>query len=162
MNLQTCLKLAKYAKKDPSLIKNHTDGPKGVDHYLRGHLDETKHLIGIVDGGPEFTARLKAEEVEIISALAVYTSAPLEWDALWTTMKAEPDAWQPTTLNMYDEMLGAVPPQDMAQGAFLVGEPERHNSQGEAVYACFKTARNKYEARYMTQTEFNQLKQIRI
>lgn len=86
---------------------------------------------------------------------------PLEWDALWEAMRANPEAWQQTTLNMYDEMLGAVPPQDMARGAFLVGEPERHNNQGEAVYACFKTAGDKCEARYMTQKEFNQLKQVR-
>ena len=42
MNLQTCLKLAEYAKNDPSLIKNHTDGGNGVNYYLKNH--ETFHV----------------------------------------------------------------------------------------------------------------------
>jgi hypothetical protein len=78
---------------------------------------------------------------------------PLEWYELWAAMKEHPAEWITTTGEMYQAMLEAVPPQDMAMGAFLVGEPNHHNAEGEAVYACF-TKRGGYRARYLTQREF--------
>jgi hypothetical protein len=72
MTLQICLKLAEYARKDSTLIKNHTDGSKGVDHYLRKHLDEIKYLLEVVGNDSEFIKRLEAEKVEVISALEIY------------------------------------------------------------------------------------------
>lgn len=86
---------------------------------------------------------------------------PLEWSELWDAMKADPAKWQPTTENMYHEMLGALPPQDMCPGAFLVGEPSNHNNEGFPIYTCFKKAGKNYEARDMTQQEFNKLKGVR-
>lgn len=83
------------------------------------------------------------------------TTEKLEWTPLWTAMKATPAAWIPTTEGMYWEMLECVPPRAMLAGAFLVGEPETHNAQGQAVYACFKQVGNDYFARYMTLEEFN-------
>lgn len=72
MNLQTCLKLAEYAKNDPSLIKNHTDGGNGVNYYLKNHLDEVDYLLGLIDDDAELIKRLKAEKIQVTSALAVY------------------------------------------------------------------------------------------
>ena len=74
MNLQICLKLADCAKKDSSLIKNHTDGAKGVDHYLREHLNEVNYLISVVDKDPDFINNLELEKIAILSALSVYST----------------------------------------------------------------------------------------
>ncbi len=88
---------------------------------------------------------------------------PLEWDALWAVMQQKPYPWALTTEHMYYEMLEAVPPQDMGAGGFLVGEPYIHNDNGEAVYACFtkNLSGTLYQARYMTQREFNRWKVVR-
>jgi len=86
---------------------------------------------------------------------------PLEWAELWAAMKAAPQRWQPTTEHMFYEMLGAVPPRDMANGAFLVGEPDHHTADGQAVYACFKQVGEEYETRYMTHADFSVLKSIK-
>jgi len=88
-------------------------------------------------------------------------AAPLEWAALWGAMGASPASWVKTTEGMYWEMLGAVPPRDMGAGAFLVGEANHHNSNGQPVYACFRKVADEFEARYMTVTEFRQFKSIR-
>ena len=85
---------------------------------------------------------------------------PLVWDALWTAMRAEPHAWVPTTERMYWHMLECVPPIDAGHGAFLVGEPNHHNDNGEPVYAGF-VSRNGFMARYMSRREFAQWKAIR-
>lgn len=83
---------------------------------------------------------------------------PFEWNVLWFAMRKNPKEWQPTTAHMYDEMLGALPPQDMTRGAFLVGEPDHHNGEGFPVYACFRQAGKAFEAQYLTQKEFNLMK----
>lgn len=46
----------------------------------------------------------------------------LEWQALWDAMEAAPDAWIPTTENMWWQMLEVLPPRAQTRGAFLVGE----------------------------------------
>ena len=79
---------------------------------------------------------------------------PIEWADLWAAMDADPDRWFLTTETMFYAMLEAVPPQDMESGGFLVGEAHHHNAEGEAVYACF-TSHASYQARYMTQREFD-------
>ena len=61
----------------------------------------------------------------------------LTWDDLWYVMRTQPGKWQSTTVAMYTSMLEVLPPQDMANGGFLVGEPNHHNTKGQAVYACF-------------------------
>ena len=81
-------------------------------------------------------------------------TAKLEWSDLWAAMKASPDAWIPTTDAMYWDMLEAVPPRAHYGGAFLVGEAERHNEDGQAVHACFKQVGDDYFARYMTVAQF--------
>ena len=78
----------------------------------------------------------------------------LEWQELWDAMEANPDAWIPTTENMYWEMLGVVPPIKMLGRNFLVGEADHHNADGRAVYACFCTFGDSYSARYLTVAEF--------
>lgn len=95
------------------------------------------------------------------SVAIVEQRAPLEWSALWSAMRPEPHPWIATTSEMYDEMLGALPPADMGGGAFLVGEANHHNAAGDAVYACFKRVGLEFEARYMTRAEFREFKAIR-
>lgn len=82
------------------------------------------------------------------------SNTPLEWQALWDAMDANPDAWIPTTEHMYWEMLGAVPPIKMLGRNFLVGEPLRSNGQGEAVYSCFTKFGDTYTAKNLTVAEF--------
>jgi hypothetical protein len=79
---------------------------------------------------------------------------PLEWQELWVAMKSKPSEWIPTTENMYWQMLGALPPAKMLGANFLVGEAERHNDKGEAVYACFTKFGDTYKAKYLTLVEF--------
>ena len=79
---------------------------------------------------------------------------PLEWQALWDAMDANPDAWIETTEAMYWEMLGAVPPRKMIGQNFMVGEPLRHDAQGQAVHACFTKFGETYKARNMTLEQF--------
>lgn len=77
----------------------------------------------------------------------------LEWQELWDAMEANPDAWIPTTENMYWEMLEAVPPEKMIGRNFLVGEAS-HDKKGEAVYSCFTNSGDTYKAKNMTVAEF--------
>lgn len=85
---------------------------------------------------------------------------PLEWSDLWEAMDASPDAWIPTTEDMYFEMRDCLPPRTMSGGRFLVGEPKTHNAEGKAVHACFRmtgtisdgTAR--FYAKHMTVSQF--------
>lgn len=45
----------------------------------------------------------------------------------------------------YDEMLGVLPPERMAYGGFLVGEPTDHGGEGHAArYALYITEKGKY------------------
>jgi hypothetical protein len=78
----------------------------------------------------------------------------LEWSDLWAAMDAQPEAWIPTTESMYWEMLCVLPPRKMAGDNFMVGEPLRHNSKGEAVYSCFTKFGDTYKARNLTLTQF--------
>ena len=79
---------------------------------------------------------------------------PLEWQALWDAMDANPDDWIPTTEAMYWEMLGAVPPRKMIGRAFLVGEALRDNDEGYPIYSCFTKFGETYKARNMTLKQF--------
>ena len=85
----------------------------------------------------------------------------LEWNELWDAMRNAPSPWVKTTENMFFEMLGAVPPTDMFAGAFLVGEASHTSAAGEDVFACFvEHTDGTFEARYMTQREFDAWKAI--
>ena len=79
---------------------------------------------------------------------------PLEWQALWNAMDDRPEGWIPTTEAMYYRMLEVLPPRAHSLGAFLVGEPQRHNEEGKAVHACFKQVGKTYSARYLTVEQF--------
>lgn len=68
-----------------------------------------------------------------------------EWAELWAQMDAHPDEWIATTEGMFYEMLEVLPPAAYAVRGFLVGEPVRHNAQGEA----------------MTLREFNDWREVR-
>lgn len=77
-----------------------------------------------------------------------------EWLPLWAAMDAKPLEWIPTTKAMYWEMLECVPPKAQRGRAFLVGEPLRHNENGQAVHACFRQSGNQYFARNLTLEQF--------
>jgi len=47
-----------------------------------------------------------------------------------------------------------LPPRKMLGRNFLVGEPLRHNSKGEAVHACFTKFGDTYKARNLTLAQF--------
>jgi hypothetical protein len=79
---------------------------------------------------------------------------PLEWQALWSAMDANPDAWIETTKEMYWEMLEVVPPRKMIDQNFLVGEALRDNSEGYPIYSCFTQFGETYKAKNMTLKEF--------
>lgn len=76
------------------------------------------------------------------------------WQELWDAMDANPSEWIETTEKMYWDMLEVLPPRAQTPSAFLVGEANHHNANGEAVYACFCETGDKYRARYMTLKEF--------
>jgi hypothetical protein len=78
----------------------------------------------------------------------------LEWSELWTAMDAKPQSWIATTKDMFWQMLEAVPPRADTGSRFLVGEPQRHNEQGKAVYACFREVAGHFYARYLTMDQF--------
>jgi hypothetical protein len=80
----------------------------------------------------------------------------LEWAALWDAMEAAPEAWIETTEAMYWDMLEALPPRKMSHNAFLVGEPLRHNEEGQAVYACFVRFGETVKARNLTVKQYQQ------
>lgn len=80
----------------------------------------------------------------------------LEWAELWDAMEATPEAWIETTEDMYWSMLEALPPRKMTHSAFLVGEPLRHNVEGDAVYACFLRFGDTVKAKNLTVKQFNQ------
>lgn len=81
----------------------------------------------------------------------------LEWAQLWDAMDSNPAAWIPTTETMYWNMLEVLPPRAQHRGAFLVGEPLRHDSEGKAVHACFKKSGDSYFARNLTVKQFQEL-----
>ena len=76
------------------------------------------------------------------------------WDEIQSNYYSGNDEWVETTEEMFDEMLGAVPPVAMISTAFLMGEPWNHNDAGQAVYAAFKAKSGKCFAKYMTVNEF--------
>ena len=79
----------------------------------------------------------------------------LEWSELWDAMDAAPDAWIPTTEEMYWQMLEVVPPRAQVRDRFLVGEALRQNAEGKAVHSCFKEVEGQYFAKNMTVEHFN-------
>ena len=80
----------------------------------------------------------------------------LEWALLWAAMKSDPGAWIETTSDMFDQMLGCVPPAAMGRGGFLVGEADHHNDEGAAVMAHFSKQGAKIFAKYSTIAEFKE------
>jgi len=79
---------------------------------------------------------------------------PLEWQALWDAMAANPSEWIPTTEAMYWEMLEAVPPRAQKKTAFLVGEADHDNAEGYPVYSAFKRVGDNFYAKSMTFAQF--------
>jgi hypothetical protein len=71
MNIEKCLKLSEYARRDKTLTRNHSSG-KGVDFYIKKHLAEVNTLLQIVEEDDEFVDRLHQEKTALNSALLVY------------------------------------------------------------------------------------------
>ena len=97
---------------------------------------------------------------DVVSEVDEIKDAPLEWAELWSAMRPEPHKWVLTTQNMYEKMLGCVPPRAMGVGGFLVGEATHYNDLGNAVYAMFTNA-NGFYARYSTLAEFKKWLEVR-
>jgi hypothetical protein len=93
----------------------------------------------------------ETEEAEVIRQ---HKNRPLVWAELWAAMEAKPDAWIPTTEEMYWEMLEALPPAGWIGGAFLVGEPHHHDADGYAVFACFRQQGKLFHARHLNKPQF--------
>jgi hypothetical protein len=70
MDMQSCLEPANYAKKDNSLIPNHT--LNGVDSNIRRHLKESKELLELVREYPRYVDSLEKDICALSNALAVY------------------------------------------------------------------------------------------
>lgn len=71
-----------------------------------------------------------------------------------------PITWQQTDEESYWEMLECLPPERMAGGAFLVGEPMDHlAATGEATFEMFRKVGGKYliASRPVTIAEFDSL-----
>ena len=79
-----------------------------------------------------------------------------EWDALWKTCKADPNSWIQTTLNMFDTMLGCVPPRAYCSNGFLVGEPN-NSRNGEETWYCFVKFNGMILVKELTFSEFKNL-----
>jgi hypothetical protein len=91
---------------------------------------------------------------------------PLTWSALWdsigdeyhnATVEQREPRLIPTTAEMAEEMLCAVPPRLQTSAGFLVGEANHHNNAGRAVYAGFVRLGSAWFARYATADEFRTL-----
>jgi hypothetical protein len=68
-----------------------------------------------------------------------------------------PISWSETTEQVYDEMMGALPPAFWLTNGFLVGEPNDHEADtGEPRFDGFKHKDGKFYAasRPMTRAEF--------
>lgn len=109
--------------------------------------------------------RNHAGDPALFDQIVAEVNTPLEWAELWAAMRPEPHVWVDTTEAMFDNQLNVLPPQDMGNGGFLVGEPNHHNAKGEPVYACFShqygaCVGDYYEACYMTQREFTAWKSV--
>jgi hypothetical protein len=51
-----------------------------------------------------------------------------EWKAAKGARQDQPVTWNTVTKEHYEEMLNVLPPERMARGAFLVGEPADHHA----------------------------------
>ncbi len=74
MNINTCLKLADYAKKDNTLIHNHIDN--GVNSCIKQHIVETGWILSLHNHADRkelaLLKTLEKEKTQLEEALAVY------------------------------------------------------------------------------------------
>jgi hypothetical protein len=91
---------------------------------------------------------------------------PLEWSELWNAVETENRAAlkekrEPrlirTTANMFEEMLGCVPPVALSSDRFLVGEIAYHDAADRPVYRAFFQIGKEYGTRLATLREFRAL-----
>ena len=90
-------------------------------------------------------------EIETVKLFETY-----EWDALWRLVKIQPDSWIQTTLNMFDQMLGCVPPRAYCSNGFLVGEPNDFRD-GKETWYCFIKFNGMVLVKELTFSEFKTL-----
>ncbi len=71
MNINTCLKLADFAKKDSTLIQGHKTS--GVACNIKKHLNETVWLLLLLpEKNSSMSELLKREQTQLTEALSVY------------------------------------------------------------------------------------------
>ena len=69
------------------------------------------------------------------------------YDAIRANWEANKARWQPTTEDFYYDQLGAVPPVQMGNGAFMLGEIADHTEHGEMRCGCI-AVNGKYYAKF--------------
>jgi hypothetical protein len=88
---------------------------------------------------------------------SAYRTTVDEFCAWKGEQQRSPIMWSETTEQVYDEMLGALPPALWLTNGFLVGEPNDHEADtGEPRFDGFKQKDGKFYAasRPMTRAEF--------
>ena len=120
-----------------------------------------KHLIDTIDGATGLTSICKETFEQLRER---YPDAQVVDVDQWCEEKQReqlaPITWQETDKESYWEMLEVLPPERMAGGAFLVGEPMDHlAATGESTFEMFRKQGAKYYvcSRPVTIAEFNQL-----
>jgi len=95
------------------------------------------------------------------SCMTKYPDAEIMDLADFCAWKAErqrtPIAWEETTQEQFDDMLGCLPPAAMKGNAFLVGEPADHDAgNGRPRYYAYRhTDRYEVSDRPLTRQEFS-------
>jgi hypothetical protein len=80
-----------------------------------------------------------------------------EWKAAKGALQDQPVTWIPVTKEHYEDMLNVLPPERMARGAFLVGEPADHHAvSGMPRYAMLRRGSDSHQesSRPVTVAEF--------
>lgn len=120
-----------------------------------------KHLIDTIDEATGMTTICKEtlEQVRERYPDAVIVDVN-QWCEEKQRAQLTPITWQKTSKKTYWEMLEVLPPERMAGGAFLVGEPMDHlASTGESTFEMFRKQGSQHyvASRPVTIAEFNQL-----
>lgn len=120
-----------------------------------------KHLIDTIDDATGLTTICKETFAQVRERFPDAQVVDVDqWCEEKQREQLAPITWQDTSEETYWEMLEVLPPERMAGGTFLVGEPMDHlASTGEATFEMFRKQGAKFcvASRPVTIAEFNQL-----
>jgi hypothetical protein len=116
------------------------------------------------------------DEVHTVTGRGVFSNETLEqvqvrypgavrmpiakWTAAKGALQDTPVTWIPVTKKHYNDMLNFLPPERMARGAFIVGEPADHHAvSGLPRYSMFRAINGQLQesSRPVTVAEFTTL-----